>query len=81
MAIRKLSKQEAGKYGAAVAAYLRGDRSAKTLKAMEAEGGRRVGIRPGFSPDGLRSHPPKQEAYMSSDMMDRRFDSLGRRAC
>lgn len=81
MAIRKLSKQEAGRYGAAVAAYLKGDRSAKTLKAMEAEGSRRMGIRPGVKIEGLRSHSPRQEAYMSADMMDRRFDSLGRRAC
>lgn len=81
-ATHKLSRKEAGEYGAIVQAHLEGDGSwsTATIKAVEAEANRRLGIKGGKRSSEFKAHTPHGHALMSSGLMDRRFDSYGRRA-
>lgn len=78
----KLSAQEAGTYGEIVQKHLAGDGSwsPATIKAINAEVNRRLGVKRGRKDPELRASTPKSEARMSAALMDRRFDASGRRA-
>jgi hypothetical protein len=78
----KLSKTQAGAYGEIVQKHLNGDGTwtYATTKAISAEANRLLGIRQGKTDSEFRARTPKREARMSTAVMDRRFDSSGRRA-
>lgn len=72
-----LTPQQKGEYGRIVQIHLEGDGTwaKSTVKALLAEANRRLGIKMGKGVDSLRSSRPKEEALMSSDLMDKRFDA------
>lgn len=78
----RLTKKEAKKYAEIVKSHLEGDGSwaALTVKAVEREANRLLGIKQGGTIDEYRAHNPKRERRMSNALMDRRFDAYGRRA-